>query len=185
MEGGCFYGNSVLCTAAGHAVGPLCIGIRSAALITKPAERLLRRFFLQIGIYRAEQSLDFPQEMKRLSPCGDAIFTKLPDAQWGATRPPPVAEKGRGASGSGRQDASPLCRAEHLPGTATGRPYGLSVCKTHRQTEICPIFFFTKIDIMPVLTALYSDLLRSHLPSIAAAVRSAGRRCQNLWEADF
>jgi len=40
--------------------------------------------------------------------------------QRGATRLPPVAEAGRGASGSGRQDASPLRWTQHLPGTATG-----------------------------------------------------------------
>ena len=38
----------------------------------------------------------------------------------GATRPPPGAEEGRGASGSGRRLSSPLCRAKKTPGTATG-----------------------------------------------------------------
>jgi len=38
----------------------------------------------------------------------------------GATRPPPGAEEGRGASGSGRRLSSPLRRAKKTPGTATG-----------------------------------------------------------------
>ena len=38
----------------------------------------------------------------------------------GATRLPPVARGRRGASGRGRQDASLLCQAKRLPGTATG-----------------------------------------------------------------
>ena len=36
-------------------------------------------------------------------------------------RPPPGAEEGSRASGSGRQDASLLCQAKWLPGTATGQ----------------------------------------------------------------
>ena len=38
----------------------------------------------------------------------------------GATQPPPGAEEGRGASGSGRRLSSPLRRAKKTPGTATG-----------------------------------------------------------------
>ena len=41
-------------------------------------------------------------------------------SEGGATRPPPGAGGGRGASGSGRQDASLLCQAKRLPGTASG-----------------------------------------------------------------
>ena len=44
----------------------------------------------------------------------------------GATRPPPVADKGRGASGSGRQGASLLCQAQQPPGTTTEPNVGIS-----------------------------------------------------------
>ena len=38
----------------------------------------------------------------------------------GASRPPPVAGKGRGASGSGRRGTQAIKRQGHSPGTATG-----------------------------------------------------------------
>ena len=38
----------------------------------------------------------------------------------GATRPPPEAEEGRGASGSGRRGTKAHRRRGHSPGTATG-----------------------------------------------------------------
>ena len=50
---------------------------------------------------------------------------KLPDGQWGATRPPPVAGGGRGASGSGRRETMVRQHQGYSPGTATGRPYGV------------------------------------------------------------
>ena len=43
--------------------------------------------------------------------------------QWGVTRPPPVAEQGRGASGSGRRETKVRQHQGYSPGTATGRPY--------------------------------------------------------------
>ena len=39
----------------------------------------------------------------------------------GAREALPVADAATRASGSGRQDASPHCRAQGLPGTATGK----------------------------------------------------------------
>ena len=45
-----------------------------------------------------------------------------------------VAEKGRGASGRGRQDASLFRQAQQLPGTATGKQH-------HNRDHLVSVFF--------------------------------------------
>ena len=78
------------------------------AAIAQPVERILGKDEVA--------SSNLASSSKKRPPSRVVFFLELltelakPGQIWGATRPPPVAEKGRGASGSGRQDASPLCR---------------------------------------------------------------------------
>ena len=119
--------------------------VRNAA-IAQPVERIL-------GKDEVASSNLASSSKKSVIPYGMADFLSLlvvlidaPVQIWGATRPPPVAEKGRGASGSGRRDASLLRQAQHLPGTATGERH-------NNRDQKVSVFFFLSAPDLKILNA--------------------------------